>query len=86
MRSWQSCDLVILVDFYKMASRILVYKFVSEPDDSLKCSICLEVAVDPKQEEECGKLFCSECIRKNGNKPCPTCRTVSPKYFSDKKS
>ena len=69
-----------------MASRKFVYKFVSEPDDSLKCSICLEVAVDPKQEEECGKLFCSECTEINGSKPCPTCRTVFPKFFRDKKS
>ena len=69
-----------------MASKKFVYKFVSEPDDSLKCSICLEVAVDPKQEEACGKLFCSECIEKNGSKPCPNCRNDSPMYFKDKRS
>ena len=69
-----------------MASNKFVYKFVSELNHSLKCSICLGVAIDPKQEEECGKLFCSECIKENGSKPCPTCRTVSPKYFKDKRS
>ena len=77
---------LMLVNYTKMASKKFLYHFVSLPDDSLKCSICLEVAVAPKQEEECGKLFCSECIEKNGSKPCPTCRTVSPKYFKDKKS
>ena len=36
------------------------YKFIREPDDALKCAICLEVARDPHQHEECGKLFCKE--------------------------
>ena len=69
-----------------MASKKFVYKFVSEPDESVKCSICLEVAVAPKQEGECGKLFCSECIEKNKSKHCSNCRTVSPMYFKDKRS
>ena len=34
-----------------MASR--EYKFVGEPADVLKCAICLEVARDPHQHEEC---------------------------------
>ena len=68
-----------------MASRSkeIDYIFITEPDDSLKCSICFEVARDPKQCEDCGKLFCSECIEKNGRKPCPNCRTVNPRYFKD---
>ena len=61
------------------------YKFVSPPDDNLKCVICLEVAQDPKQHEDCGKLFCSECIEKNGRKPCPNCRAVNSRYFKDKR-
>ena len=77
---------VIQIDTLSMASNKFDYKFVTEPDDSLKCSICLEVVVNPEKEIECGKLYCNECIRKNGEKPCPTCRTDSPKFFSDKKS
>ncbi len=61
-------------------------RFVSEPESSLKCSICYEVAIEAKQEEECGKLFCNECIESWKEKSCPTCRTSTPKYFNDKKS
>ena len=61
------------------------YKFLSAPDDVLKCSICLEVARYPKQEEECGKLLCRECIRQ-WEQSCPCCRTDEPRYFKDKKS
>ena len=45
-----------------MASR--EYKFVSEPADVLKCAVCLEVAREPHQHEECGKLFCKECMHR----------------------
>ena len=64
-------------------SKEIDYIFITEPDDSLKCSTCFEVARDPKQCEDCGKLFCSECIEKNGNKPCPNCRKENPRYFKD---
>ena len=69
----------------------LQYSFVSEPDDNLKCCICLEVATDPKQEEECGKLFCNDCLEEyelktKGSLSCPHCRTQVPRYFNDKKS
>ena len=60
------------------------YIYVSEPDDTLKCCICREVARDPKQEEGCGKLFCSGCIE-GWEGSCPHCRAY-PLYFSDKKS
>ena len=62
------------------------YNFISEPEDCLLCAICLELASQPKQCEDCGKLFCSECIEKNGRKPCPSCRTDDPRYFKDAKS
>ena len=42
------------------------YKFIKEPDDVLKCCICLEIARNPKQEEGCGTLFCSGCIEEWG--------------------
>ena len=65
------------------------YKFTSEPDDALKCMICLSVAKDPWQHghEECGRLFCKECIDKNGeDKPCPNCGMEQPQYFPDSRS
>ena len=68
-----------------MSTRNHDYKFVSPPDDNLKCFICLEVAQDPKQHEDCGKLFCSECIEKNGRKACPNCRAVNQAYFKDRR-
>jgi len=58
------------------------FVFNTEPDDSLKCQICLEVASEPMQHE-CGRLFCKECIEKNGNNPCPNCRQECPQYFLD---
>ena len=70
-----------------MASNVGVeYSFVSEPDDALKCLICHEVARDPLQHEDCGKLFCKECLEEYGrDKPCPNCRTSS-QYYKDNKS
>ena len=62
------------------------YNFVSEPDDALKCLICLDVARDPMQHGECGKLFCKECLEKHGkDRPCPNCKTQS-EYYRDNKS
>ena len=66
-----------------MAARKYEYNFIDELSDKLKCLICLDVAKDPKQHETCGKIFCSECIEKNKDKPCPSCRTKSPNYFTD---
>ena len=61
--------------------------FVSEPDDALTCQICLEVARDPWQHGECGRLFCQNCLNEHGKKrPCPNCRTEQPKYLKDVKS
>ena len=69
-----------------MCSKTKSYNFISEPDDCLLCAICLELASQPKQCEDCGNLFCSECIEKNGRKPCPNCRTDGPRYFKDARS
>ena len=62
------------------------YNFISEPENCLLCSICLDLASHPKQCEDCGKLFCSECIEKNGRRPCANCRTNKPRYFRDVRS
>ena len=60
------------------------YSFLSEPDDALKCHICLSVARDPRQHEECGKLFCSECIEKYGiDEPCPNCKKTGAQFYKD---
>ncbi len=61
------------------------YKCFCDPSERLKCLICHEVAREPKQHEDCGKIFCSECIEKNGNNPCPNCRSTSHRYFLDKR-
>ena len=62
------------------------YNFISKPDDSLFCAICLDIASQPKQCEDCGKLFCAKCITKNGRNPCPNCRAYNPRYFNDGRS
>ena len=68
------------------SSAVREYQFVSEPGDALKCLICLEVAREPLQHEECGKLFCKECLLDYGkDKPCPNCKTGS-QYYRDNKS
>ncbi len=59
--------------------------YISAPADNMKRVICLEVAKTPKQCEDCGKLFCSECIKRYGRKPCPNCRKKNPNYFTDKR-
>ena len=65
------------------------FTFLHEPEDDMKCVICLSVAEDPLQHEECGKLFCNECIEnieKHGkDKPCPHCKTEG-QFYKDKKS
>ena len=58
------------------------YKFIKEPDDVLKCCICLEIARNPKQEEACGKLFCSDCIEE-WDEACPHCRAEDPWYLEE---
>ncbi len=63
------------------------YMFITEPYDDLKCLICHEVARDPKQHVNCGKLFCEKCLNKYGiRKPCPYCRMEQPLYFKDNRS
>ena len=65
----------------------VIYQYVAEPGSGLQCVICLEVAEDPWQHGQCGRLLCSECLRRYGeDKPCPNCRRESPQYFEDNKS
>ena len=63
------------------------YKLLSEPDDAHKCPICLDIAEEPWQHGECGRLFCKESLDKYGkDKCCPFCKTKQPQYFQDNKS
>ena len=63
------------------------YSFLSEPDDALKCLICLGVAEEPWQHGKCGRLFCEDCIEKYGkHRPCPNCKREQPQYFEDSRS
>ena len=64
------------------------YEFVHKPDDALMCLICFEdVAEDPWQHGQCGRLFCEQCLDQYGRyKPCPSCRAESPHYLVDTKS
>ena len=60
---------------------------MSEPDDALKCLICLAVARDPWQHGKCGRLFCEKCLNKYGkDKFCPNCRMKNPQYMEDARS
>lgn len=64
-----------------------VYNYSTEPDDALKCLICMEVAERPLQHSRCGKLFCRDCLEQYGVwQPCPNCRMEQPQYFNDSKS
>ena len=63
------------------------YWFVVEPDAELKCAICQCVPVDSFQHEECGKLFCKECIEKHEkDEPCPHCKMQGSQYHQDHNS
>ena len=65
------------------------YHFKSEPDSSLKCAICLEVASKPWQHRDCGKLFCGACLNhkeSESDKFCPYCKQKQPIYMEDSKS
>ena len=46
------------------ANSVSKYNFIAEPDSSLQCVICVDVAEDPRQHEECGRLLCKECLEK----------------------
>ncbi len=66
------------------------YQFIEEPSDDLKCLICLSVARDPQQHGDggCGKIFCTNCIKKHKQKnddKCPNCRKVLT-TFKDERS
>lgn len=64
-----------------------LYCFVTPPDDDLLCLICLRVAREPMQHEQCGKLFCRECILRHGeDRPCPNCPVRGSRFYQDGKS
>ena len=46
------------------SNNVSKYNFIEEPDSAIECVICLDVAEDPRQHEECGRLLCKECLEK----------------------
>ncbi len=49
--------------------------FLKKPDDSIICSICLDILEDAASFKKCGHIFCAKCISACLSKPtCPTCR------------
>ena len=71
-----------------MTASKLQYEFIDDPDDALKCRICFEdVAEEPWQHGQCGKLFCEKCLDLYGrNKPCPSCKAEQPHYLVNAES
>ena len=72
-----------------MSSNRKQYQFITVPPEELTCTICLEVAIEPHQHEECGNLFCGDCLirycgNKESDKPCPSCR-IEGKFYVDKR-
>ena len=69
------------------------YSFLlREPDllEELKCSICLELADNPRQTT-CGHLFCKGCVDKGASadfkfEECPICKSESPILFPDQRT
>ena len=51
------------------------YDFVTPPDKSLECPVCLLTLRDPHMISCCGNEFCQRCIERvqRDGKPCPVC-------------
>ena len=63
------------------------FKFLSEPDEALKCQICLKVAEEALQHGDCGRLFCKKCLSTlEKDQPCPSCKMAEPQFFKDSRS
>ena len=61
------------------------YCLLKKLDDNLMCPICHDVAINPVQEQKCGKLFCSKCKEKLDQNTCAWCKR-RPNYFEDTRS
>ena len=61
-------------------------QFVSEAEDDLSCTVCLEVPKEPWQHGKCGMLLCKKCLDKLGNQPCPNCGMEKPQFFENNRS
>ena len=59
------------------------YNFLFQPEEELICVICVEVAEEPWQHADCGRLLCSNCLRTLGDNPCPYCEKQKPLFFPD---
>ena len=56
---------------------------VKPVDEHFSCTICLNVAFDPKECAQCSKLNCTTCLTDwfKKNDTCPNCRN---KYKSER--
>lgn len=46
---------------------MLPTKFVIQPSESLKCSLCKNLFTDPVISTQCGHTFCRQCIHSGGS-------------------
>ena len=63
------------------------YEFVSPPQKSLECPVCLLTLRDPHVISCCGNEFCQACIERvqRDGKPCPLCNEPKFTTFLHKK-
>ena len=63
------------------------YEFVTPPDKSLECPVCLLTLRDPHMISCCGNEFCQRCIERvqRDGKPCPLCNDPNFTTFLNKK-
>ena len=63
------------------------YEFVTPPDKSLECPVCLLTLRDPHMISCCGNEFCQRCIERvqRDGKPCPLCNEPNFTTFLNKK-
>lgn len=87
MRENSSQRLVTMELDREAALSYSAFEFVGNPADDLKCLICSKVATEPDRHESCGKIFCRDCLVRNGkDEPCPSCKQEKPVFSLDKES
>ena len=51
------------------------HNFIDQNLNNIKCSICIDVIYDAACNENCGHIYCKECIENSliNNPHCPEC-------------
>jgi len=80
---WQSGQLKPDQGSWMSSDTLGGFKLVGKPSERLRCMVCFDLASSPLQHQDCGKVFCETCIRRNGNRPCPNCRGEGGHFFKD---